>query len=213
MKYYRDVDKGNIVRKPDEGMFLEYTFKGAKGWLRTEPDSSYEREYWLGEGNTCLFDLDEDKALAEILSWGEFLCEKHILSADECFVSLHTVYVSLIDEKEMFVFDTIKKEWYRQSGSDLVASDDMFDANCFTVITNEEAVAEIYKEQAEKPKKQKTAADKTAELKPADNIIEQMVNGIVGKASETPTEREKEIRQNLAGRAWEYLMFMDDDDE
>lgn len=206
MKYFRDVEKHNIVRKPDEGMFLEYTFKGAKGWIKTEPDSSYEREYWLGEGNTCLFDLDEDKALAEILSWGEFLCEKHILSADECFVSLHTVYVSLKNEKEMFVFDTIKKEWCRQSGSDLVSSDDMFDANCFTVITNEEAVAEIYKEQA-------LAENKTAEVNPADNIIEQMVDGIVGKASETPTEREKEIRQNLAGRAWEYLMFMDDDDE
>ena len=40
-----------------------------------------------------------------------------------------------------------------------------------------------------------------------------MVDGIVGKASETPTEREKEIRQHLTGRAWEYLMFMDDDDE
>lgn len=45
MKYFRDVDKNNIVRKPDEGMFLEYTFKGAKGWIKTKPDSSYEREY------------------------------------------------------------------------------------------------------------------------------------------------------------------------
>lgn len=213
MKYFRDVDKNNIVRKSDEGMFLEYTFKGAKGWLKTEPDSSYEREYWLGEGNTCLFDLDESEALAEILCWGEFLCEKHILSADECFISLHTVYVSLKNVKEMFVYDTKKKEWYRQSVSDLIEADDMFDANCFTVITNEEAVAEIYNEQTEEPQKQKSAADKTADFKPANNIIEQMVDGIVGKQSETTTEREKGIRQHLAGRALEYLMFMDDDDE
>lgn len=213
MKYFRDVDKNNIVRKPDEGMLLEYTFKGAKGWLKTEPDSSYEREYWLGEGNTCLFDLDESEALAEILSWGEFLCEKHILSAEECFVSLYTVYVCLKNEKEMFVFDTKKKEWYRQSASNLIEADDMFDSNCFTVITNEEAVAEIYNGQTEEPEKQKSVAVKTVDFKPADNMIEQMVDGIVGKQSETPTEREKEIRQNLAGRAWEYLMFIDDDDE
>ena len=213
MKYFRDVDKNNIVRKSDEGMFLEYTFKGAKGWLKTEPDSSYEREYWLGEGNTCLFDLDESEALAEILCWGEFLCEKHILSADECFISLHTVYVSLKNEKEMFVYDTKKKEWYRQSVSDLIEADDMFDANCFTVITNEKAVEKIYKKQAEEPQKQKTVVGRTADIKPTDNIIEQMVDGIVGKQSETPTKREKEIRQHLAGRALEYLMFMDDDDE
>lgn len=212
MKYFRDVDKNNIVRKPDEGMFLEYTFKGAKGWLKAEPDSAYEREYWLGEGNTCLFDLDEDEALAEILSWGEFLCEKHILSAEECFTSLHTVYVSVKGDKEMYVYDTKKKEWYRQRVSDLVASDDMFDANCFTVISNEEAVAEIYKEHTEETTEEKSAAIKTADIKPAVNIIDQMVDGIVGR-SENPTEREKENRQHLAGRALEYLMFMDDDDE
>lgn len=113
----------------------------------------------------------------------------------------------------MFAFDTVKKEWYRQSVSDLIEADDMFDANCFTVITNEKAVAEIYNEQIEEPQKQKSAANKTADIKPADNIIEQMVDGIAGKKSETPTEREKEIRQHLAGRAWEYLMFMDEDDE
>ena len=212
MRYFRDVDKNNIVRKPDEGMFLEYTFKGAKGWLKTEPDSSYEREYWLGEGNTCLFDLDESEALAEILSWGEFLCEKHILSADECFVSLHTVYVSLKNEREMFVFDTKKKELYRQSGSDLVGEDDFFDANCYSVITNVEAVAKIYKNEAEPPT-QISATSKKISTMDSDNIIDQMVDGIVGKQKPNPSEREKEIRQKLSGRALEYLMFMDDDDE
>ena len=44
------------------------------------------------------------------------------------------------------------------------------------------------------------------------NIIEQMVDGIVGKEKEKPTEREKEIRRNLSGRALEYLMFADDDE-
>lgn len=44
------------------------------------------------------------------------------------------------------------------------------------------------------------------------NIIEQMVDGIVGKEKENPTEREKEIRRHLSGRALEYLMFADDDE-
>ena len=63
-------------------------------------------------------------------------------------------------------------------------------------------------------------ADKDSVVrKPADqiesnskNIIEQMVDGIVGKEKENPTEREKEIRRNLSGRALEYLMFADDDE-
>ena len=156
--------------------------------------------------------MDESEALAEILSWGEFLCEKHILSADECFVSLHTVYVSLKNEREMFVFDTKKKEWYRQSGSDLVGEDDFFDANCYSVITNVEAVAKIYKNEAEPPT-QISATSKKISTMDSDNIIDQMVDGIVGKQKPNPSEREKEIRQKLSGRALEYLMFMDDDDE
>ena len=42
------------------------------------------------------------------------------------------------------------------------------------------------------------------------NYIEMLVDGIVGKKSENPTEKELEIRRQLAGRAWEMLMFMDD---
>ncbi len=45
------------------------------------------------------------------------------------------------------------------------------------------------------------------------DIITQMVDGIVGRESENPTEREKEIRKHLAGRAWEYFMFLDDDED
>lgn len=44
------------------------------------------------------------------------------------------------------------------------------------------------------------------------NVIHQMVDSIVGKERENPTERDKEIRRQLSGRACEYLMFMDDDD-
>lgn len=44
------------------------------------------------------------------------------------------------------------------------------------------------------------------------DVINQMVDAIVGKEKENPTGRDKEVRHQLAGRACEYLMFMDDDD-
>lgn len=43
------------------------------------------------------------------------------------------------------------------------------------------------------------------------NIIEQMVDGIVGTNSNKNAEKEK--RSRLSGRAWESLIFMDDDNE
>ena len=45
------------------------------------------------------------------------------------------------------------------------------------------------------------------------NIIEQMVDGIVGKETPNLTDKEKETRKHLVGRAAEYFMFMDDDEE
>lgn len=45
------------------------------------------------------------------------------------------------------------------------------------------------------------------------DIVTQMVDGIVGKESDSPTEREKEIRKQLSGRAMEYLMFLDEGED
>lgn len=44
------------------------------------------------------------------------------------------------------------------------------------------------------------------------DVVNQMVDAIAGKEKENPTEQDKEVRRQLAGRACEYLMFMDDDD-
>lgn len=53
----------------------------------------------------------------------------------------------------------------------------------------------------------------TNESENADkNIVSQLVDGIMGKESEQPTEKEKELRSRLSGRALEYLMFMDDEE-
>ena len=46
----------------------------------------------------------------------------------------------------------------------------------------------------------------------ANTIVEQMVNAIIDKENANPTDREKEIRKKLSGRAMEYLMFVDDED-
>lgn len=70
MKYYRDVDTGNIVRQSDNKFALEYIQKGILKWIETEADCSYEREIYLGEGNTCLFDITYEEALKILSSWG-----------------------------------------------------------------------------------------------------------------------------------------------
>lgn len=43
------------------------------------------------------------------------------------------------------------------------------------------------------------------------DLASQMVDGIVGREGENPTEKEKEARRRLYGRAMEYLMFADDE--
>ena len=43
------------------------------------------------------------------------------------------------------------------------------------------------------------------------NIIAQMVDGIAGVDNEKHTKMEKEKRCRLAGRALEFMMFIDDD--
>ncbi len=47
----------------------------------------------------------------------------------------------------------------------------------------------------------------------SDDVVKQLVDGILGKESENPAEKEKETRKRLSGRALEYLMFMDEEDD
>lgn len=70
MKYYRDVDTGNIVRQSENKFALDYIQKGVLKWRETEPDDSYEREIYLGEGNTCLFDITHEEVQKILNSWG-----------------------------------------------------------------------------------------------------------------------------------------------
>lgn len=45
------------------------------------------------------------------------------------------------------------------------------------------------------------------------DVVKQLVDGIMGKESENPTEKEQEARKRLSGRALEYLMFMEETDD
>lgn len=55
-------------------------------------------------------------------------------------------------------------------------------------------------------------APDTTHSKPDTNVlVEQLVDGIAGKETDNPSEKDIEMRRRLSGRAWEYLMFMDDE--
>lgn len=71
VQYFEDVNqKGNVIVKKELGTFyLEYISKINPVWKATAPNSSYEREYYLGQGNTCLFDITEAEALERIATW------------------------------------------------------------------------------------------------------------------------------------------------
>lgn len=70
MRYFRDVDSGNIVRKKEDKFQLEYIQKNYLIWQETTAGSSYEREFYFGEGNTCLFDITREEAQKILNSWG-----------------------------------------------------------------------------------------------------------------------------------------------
>lgn len=208
MIYFRDVNTGFIVRKPDEGMHLEYTYDDFSNWTQTEPDSSYEREYWLGEGNSCLFDITEEEAVAIISSRSNKLNKSQIQIARKCYLfGEDTIYIEIDEKRLIYIYQLKDKKWSKREADSFWDSWDSA-PHLFLPISNEEAVKRIY------------CANETSNLpdtKAEDaitnsvNVVEQMVNGIVGKESENPTKREKEIRKNLSGRALEFLMFMDDD--
>ena len=68
MRFFKDVDNGRIIRvNPSLGYDVLEQFKDGL-WQACDPDGSYAREYWLGEGNCCLFEIDEEVALAKISS-------------------------------------------------------------------------------------------------------------------------------------------------
>lgn len=69
--YFENVDvPDTIVRKRPNVFELEYIFKENLNWIKTLPNSSYEREYYLGEGNGCLFSITYEEAKRRLAEWG-----------------------------------------------------------------------------------------------------------------------------------------------
>lgn len=60
-QYYRDVDSGAYVRHRSDAHKLEIREPGQTEWRPAPPDSSYERELYLGEG-CCLFPTSREEA-------------------------------------------------------------------------------------------------------------------------------------------------------
>lgn len=67
MLWYEDVDSDCLVRC--EGWTVERISPQVPQWVECDLSSSYAREIFLGQGNTCLFDITEAEALRRISEW------------------------------------------------------------------------------------------------------------------------------------------------
>ena len=69
--YFKDLEMPDrIVRKRPELFELEYISKDSPVWIKTSPNSSYEREFYFGEGNNCLFRITVEEAEALLFALG-----------------------------------------------------------------------------------------------------------------------------------------------
>lgn len=68
--YFEDVGVPNrIVRKRPHLFELEYITKEQCVWTKTLANSLYEREYYLGEGDNCLFEISYEEARKRLAEW------------------------------------------------------------------------------------------------------------------------------------------------
>lgn len=69
--YFENVDiPDTIVRKQPDMFELEVISKRNPVWTKTQPNSSYEREYYFGQGNCCLFAITYEEAKKRLSEWG-----------------------------------------------------------------------------------------------------------------------------------------------
>lgn len=72
VSYFEDVDSRDTIVRKRAGVFeLEYISKKNPVWTKAEPNSSYEREFYLGEGNCCLFGISCEEAERRMKEWGK----------------------------------------------------------------------------------------------------------------------------------------------
>lgn len=69
--YFEDADHPDrIIRKRPRVYELEYISNQDSAWKKAAPNSSYEREYYLGEGNCSLFSITYEEAKRRLADWG-----------------------------------------------------------------------------------------------------------------------------------------------
>lgn len=69
-EFFIDIDrKKTIVRKRKNLFELEVISKENPQWIKTTKDSSYEREYYFGGGNACLFNISFNVVLNKFKEW------------------------------------------------------------------------------------------------------------------------------------------------
>lgn len=70
-KYFLDDNYDTILLRKRDGLFeLEFINKNYLQWRHIIGESSYEREYYIGQGNNCLTRITEVKAFEILKSWG-----------------------------------------------------------------------------------------------------------------------------------------------
>ena len=69
--YWENVDVPDIIVRKCPNVFgLEYVSKDNPKWIKALPNSSYEREYYLGDGNCCLYGITYEEAKRRLAEWG-----------------------------------------------------------------------------------------------------------------------------------------------
>lgn len=69
--YFENADREDtVIRKRPEMFELEVISPRHSGWTKTGPNSSYERELYLGQGNCCMFPITYEEAKKKLAKYG-----------------------------------------------------------------------------------------------------------------------------------------------
>ena len=71
-KYFKDTDSQKVilVRKRKDIFELEYITRDNHNWQKTCANHSYEREFYLGQGNGCLLQITTEEAIRIMEGYG-----------------------------------------------------------------------------------------------------------------------------------------------
>ena len=69
--YFKNADRDDSIIRERPGMFeLEVISPRHSGWTKTLPNSSYEKDHYLGEGNCCMFPISYKEAKEKLVKYG-----------------------------------------------------------------------------------------------------------------------------------------------